>query len=212
LKARPLTDRGEQRRRALLRAARDVFSKHGYEGASIEEVMRRVGGSKATLYTYFGNKEGLFLEVVREECDEFSRDLRIPAEADKDLEGTLIAIARRFLDMFIDSEALQLYRLIISEVVRFPDLARRFYEQGPRRSRQALGKYLRLQHEAGRINCPDAETAAAQFFELVLPHLRCTLGLPPFPAGQTRERHITSAVELFLNGCRRRPNGKSSSS
>ncbi len=168
--------------------------------------MRRVGGSKASLYSYFGSKEGLFLEVVIEECDKFQHDLHIPSVADESLEETLAAIGKRFLQMFIDSAGLELFRLIIAEVARFPDLAQRFYEQGPRRSRRALGEYLRLQHKAGRVDCPHPETSAAQFFELVksVPHLRCTLGLPPFPPGQTHEDHIASAVDLFLNGCRRR--------
>src|SRR3569623_540307 len=86
------TERGEQRRQALVEAALEVFLEHGYERASIEEVMRRVGGgSKASLYSYFGSKEGLFWEVLSLQCDRFMQDLKVPAEADDRSEETLAA-------------------------------------------------------------------------------------------------------------------------
>ncbi len=84
------TPRGEARRSALLEAAREVFLEQGYEGASIEEIVRRVGGSKASLYAYFGSKQGLFWEVA---CDADRRvrqpALAVPTQANPDLEQTL---------------------------------------------------------------------------------------------------------------------------
>ncbi|HWU69582.1 MAG TPA: helix-turn-helix domain-containing protein, partial [Stenotrophobium sp.] len=67
----PATRRGAARREALLHAAREVFLEKGYVAASVEDVVGRVGGSKATLYSYFGNKEGLFGDLLSTMCDEY---------------------------------------------------------------------------------------------------------------------------------------------
>ncbi|MBV8061957.1 MAG: TetR/AcrR family transcriptional regulator [Nevskia sp.] len=202
----PRTPRGELRHAALLEAAEAVFLEQGYEGASIEEIVRRVGGSKASLYSYFGSKENLFWEVLNLLSDRFMTGLSVPAQADADLEGTLAAIGRRFLDIFLDPQRYRLFRTMIAESARFPELSRKFFERGTR-SRHALASYLRLQCEAGRIDCPDPEMAASQFLELVKgpPHFRVLLSLPPFDAGFDPEAHVAGTVRLFLYGCSRSP-------
>lgn len=207
--ARPAgrTQRGEQRRQALLQAAREVFLESGYEGASIEEMLRRVGGSKASLYSYFGSKENLFGDVIAAQSDEFLANLRIPVEADDDLEVTLTAIGHRFIDNFLDRGKRELFRVVVAAAARFPDLAQRFYASGPKRGYAELGAYLQLQQAAGRIQCEDPKFAAYAFLETVksMPHSRVLLGLPPFPDDQTQARHVERAVRLFLDGCAVRP-------
>ena len=66
-------DRGVARKQAFLQAAREVFLEHGYEAASVNEVVRRAGGSLATLYSQYGSKEGLFLAVAAEHPGEHRR-------------------------------------------------------------------------------------------------------------------------------------------
>jgi AcrR family transcriptional regulator len=199
--------RGTARREAMLTAALAVFLEHGYEGASIEEVMRRVGGSKASLYRYFGNKEGLFGDIITMRCEEFMQGFVVPAQADDDIEQTLTRIAQRFVRIFLDPERRELFRIMLAEMPRFPALAQRFYEQGPARARKLLGDYFRRQHEAGRLVCPDPEFIATQFIEMVKanPQHRALLGFEPFLPGRTVEQHIAGVVRLFLHGCAPRP-------
>src|SRR5215470_2225634 len=63
-----------ERRQSLLNAARDVFLEKGYANATIDEVVGRAGGSKATVYALFENKEGLFAALVAD-CAEELADL-----------------------------------------------------------------------------------------------------------------------------------------
>lgn len=202
----PATRRGEIRREALLEAARQVFLEHGYAAASIEDVVSRVGGSKASLYRYFGNKEGLFGEMIAEQCRQFVQSLAFPQEVEGDLEATLIELGRRAMRMFLNPERLALHRAMIGEAARFPELARRFYESGPRRGQVALSEFFRSQHAAGQLHCPDAELAAIHFFDLVrsYPISRALLGMSPLPAGRDLDGFIRDAVRTFLHGCARR--------
>jgi len=200
------TPRGEQRRESLMQAACDVFLEFGYDGASIEEVVRRVGGSKASLYSYFGNKEGLFGDIIAAQCSQFMSTFDLPAGPDPAVEQTLTRVAHMFLGLFLDPERSRLFRIIIAEAQRFPTLAQRFYENGPLRARRLLGAYFQVQHEAGLLHCPDPEFAASMFIEMVkaTPHHRSLLGLPPFHLHHDRDSHTRQVIALFLHGAQAR--------
>src|SRR5260370_42678503 len=58
----------DQRRERIVRLAAPLFLKKGYDNVSIDEIIGVVGGSKATIYTWFGGTEGLFEHVGRPKC------------------------------------------------------------------------------------------------------------------------------------------------
>ena len=199
----PATQRGAKRRAALLHAARNVFLEKGYEGTSVEDVIARVGGSKASLYSYFGNKQGLFADMVRLLCDEFFESLNIPHSSDQDLEQLLLTFGRRALKQFTDPKRLAMLRVVMSESQRFPELAQLFYDSGPRRGLAMVSGLLRQAHEQGRIHCPDPEISAILFMEMIKAHAqwRSLLGLAPFAEGIDPDEYIKAAVQTFLRGC-----------
>src|SRR5262249_62093279 len=84
----------EQRRERIVRAAAPLFLKKGYDNVSIDEIIGVVGGSKATIYAWFGGKEGLFEAVVRRECQDVTRAIDIDASGA--LEGQRTAIGHSF--------------------------------------------------------------------------------------------------------------------
>lgn len=199
----PATSRGELRRAALLKAAREVFLEKGYATASVEDVVSRVGGSKATLYSYFGSKEGLFDGMICGLCDEIRSQLAIPREVEGDIELTLNRFGRRMLRQFLEPNRIAMHRAIYAEAYKFPQLAERLYESGPQRGAQEFGVFLRRQHEAGVLHCPDPETAAICFSEMIkaAPQRRAMLGLPVFKNDREMEKFVASAVRIFLRGC-----------
>ena len=109
--------------RCLLDAARQIFLEKGYAGTSIDEVVQRTGGSKASVYKYFGSKEGLFAEMFGTHCQVFLATLQIPNELSGNLEQTLTQFAERVLLAFVDPERVAMIRALVAEAARFPDLA-----------------------------------------------------------------------------------------
>jgi AcrR family transcriptional regulator len=198
----PTNARGERRREALLKAAREVFLDKGYAAASVEDVVGRVGGSKATLYSYFGSKEGLFDGMICGLCDELRDQLAIPREVDGDIELTLNRFGKRMLKQFLDPNRIAMHRAIFAEAFKFPRLAQRLYESGPQRGAQEFSIFLRRQHEARVLSCPEPETAAICFSEMIkaAPQRRAMLGLPAFKSEREMEKYIASAVRIFLHG------------
>lgn len=207
----PATRRGELRREALIEAARQVFLERGYAAASIDEVVQRVGGSKASVYQYFGSKEGLFGEMIAQQCGKLLDSANYPTQATEDIEQTLLKLARRIVQLFIAPERLALSRAMIAEAERFPELAERFYESGPKRGIARLSGYLQAQQEAGVIHCENPEWAAIHFMNLVrsYPMFRALHGMSPMPRGQELDDFLRNAVQLFLDGCRRSRAGDS---
>ena len=54
----------------VVEGAREVFLRDGFEGASVDDIARAAGVSKATLYSYFPDKRLLFMEVATRQCKE----------------------------------------------------------------------------------------------------------------------------------------------
>ncbi len=198
----PATSRGEQRRDAFLQAAREIFLEKGYAGTSIDEVVQRTGGSKASVYKYFGSKESLFAAMFTERCKAFLAMLDIPNGISDNLEQTLTLFAERVLSASVNEERVAMLRAITAEASRFPELAQLIYNTGPKHGLGLLAEFLQRHHEAGLIDCPHPDIAAIQFMEMVKGHVqwRSLLGLTPFPEHINRDDYIKDAVRVFLRG------------
>jgi AcrR family transcriptional regulator len=123
-------DRGVARRHAFLGAAREVFLEQGYEAASVNDVVRRAGGSLATLYAQFGNKEGLFFAVIQEQHERFMRAMTPECVDHLPLEEGLQSIGECFVRALLARDNLAFYRIMLGEARKFPEQMRRYISTG----------------------------------------------------------------------------------
>jgi len=152
-------------------AATEVFLRNGYVGTSMDEVAALAAVSKQTVYKHFADKQSLFSEIVTGTVDEAGD--RVHASvlelADSgDVEADLRELARRQLALVMQPRVLQLRRLVIGEVSRFPELGRTFYERGPGRTLRALAEAFTRLGEAGSLRIDDPQLAAEHFNWLVM--------------------------------------------
>lgn len=194
------TPRGEQRREALLASARAIFLEKGYAGTSIDEVVQRTGGSKASVYKYFGNKEGLFAAMFAECCQEFLAKLEIPQGLSNNLAQTLYQFAQRVLEASIEVERIAMIRALATEAERFPQLAELAYDTGSKYGLGLLADFIQRHHNAGLLFCTRADIAAIQFMETIKGHgqWRALLGLSAFPDNIHTDDYLQIAVDNFL--------------
>jgi AcrR family transcriptional regulator len=167
----PEETRSARKRRAILDAAAEVFLQKGYLGTSMDEVAALAAVSKQTVYKHFADKESLFAEIVTGTVDEAGD--RVHASvlelADSgDVEADLRELARRQLALVMQPRVLQLRRLVIGEVGRFPALGRTFYERGPGRTLEALAAAFTRLAAAGALKLDDPALAAEHFNWLVM--------------------------------------------
>jgi AcrR family transcriptional regulator len=192
---------------AVVEAAAEIFLEQGFGNASMDEIARRAGVSKATVYSYFDSKPALFGAIVQQRCQR-SLPAMLGEFSDRPVEEALTAVGRQFLDVLMMPGSLPLYRTVLAEAPRFPELGRVFYDVGPGRVAAGLAEYLAAQQRRGLLAIPDPRLAAEQFLAAVLGHIhvRLLLGLADRPpTSAERERAVATAVSTFLDGCRRRP-------
>lgn len=196
-------DRGVARKHAFLEAAREVFLEQGYEGASVNEVVRRAGGSLATLYAQFGNKEGLFQAVLFDQHDRFTHDITPPESAlDQPIERGLQTIGEHLVRALLAAQHLAFYRLIIGEGRKFPPQLRHYIATGgAERVRGVIANVLRRH----RVGGDDPDLGAAQLFELWRSrHHYAALSDPAYQVTDTEiAAHVADGVNVFLNGAPR---------
>ena len=133
--ARPQSD---DRRAAMLEIARAAFLREGYAAASMSEIAAKVGGSKATLYSYFPSKKDLFVAVIEEEVQLMLTPLFEMDETQGDFRTVLEQFARRFLDLLLAEDTVAFYRLIVAESARFPEIGQAAYQFGVQRGLDRL--------------------------------------------------------------------------
>lgn len=185
----------------VLEGARSVFLRAGFEGASVDDIAREAGVSKATLYSYFPDKRLLFMEVAKTECQrQADETVQIIESVGMPVEAVLRFAAERFIDYMSSDFGLQTYRLCVAESDRFPQLGHAFYHSGPALVRDRMASYLRKAVARGELVIEDFNLAADQFAELckVDIHNRLVFGICGDCVPHERERIIEGAVSMFL--------------
>ncbi|HJK91821.1 MAG TPA: TetR/AcrR family transcriptional regulator [Polyangiaceae bacterium LLY-WYZ-15_(1-7)] len=149
----------EQKHRDILRAARELFLESGFTSTGVDEIARRAGVSKRTLYNHFPTKEALFHEIVDEEKGK-SFQLEPAYDPGRPLAEQLreVAEARQ-----IPPERVRLLRMLIGEVLRTPELIRDV-EAEMRRSDECLAPWLEAAEADGRMRVEDPKMASRLFW------------------------------------------------
>ncbi|MBR1245603.1 TetR/AcrR family transcriptional regulator [Bradyrhizobium sp. AUGA SZCCT0169] len=196
--------RANSRREALLRAAAEVFFEQGYAATSIDAIIERAGGSKRNIYNEFGNKQGLFSAIVKENADRVLSTLVIEQTEGHDLRATLTAFGQHLMGVYMSPTLIGIYRIAVTEANRFPDLVKSFYEQGPGRATSRLAEVLEAANKRGEIRTDDCSRMAGHFVGMIRDnlHLQVVLGLRAAPSDREIQAAVGSAVEVFLNGVR----------
>jgi TetR/AcrR family transcriptional repressor of mexJK operon len=193
-----------EKRAAVLEAAAKVFLSGGYLGASMDEIADLAGVSKQTVYTYFSNKEALFAAMASALSNEASdRVQNSVAEfgEDDDLEGYLVGYAVRQLEVVLTPRILQLRRLVIGEVGRFPELGAALYAGGPGRAIASLAATFERLADRGALSVHDPLLAATQFNWLIMSaplNRTMLLGDGAIPSSKELREHAREGVRMFL--------------
>lgn len=199
---RPDRAASESLRQAILDAAEAIFLEEGFGGAGMEAIAAAAGTTKQTLYTRFGNKAALFIEVS-------SRLLEgrfVAAEMHElSLQDALVVASEEMLAAMLDPKLVRMHCIITAEAVRFPELARRSDEDQTFPGRLKIQALLENAVQSGELVLADVRSAMLMLQDLVLasPLRAAALGLEVLSPEDRRARAVR-AVDLFLNGARPR--------
>lgn len=197
----PRTRRSEAKRQQVIAAATRVFVADGFVGASMDRIALAAGVSKPTVYRYFASKEELFDEILRGVADRAVARARPSGSSRRPgVAASILEVARDTAAVVMTDDVIALQRLATAEYARFPDLAKRFYEHGPRRAIHGIREFLRGHRDSGTLEIDDLDMAASHLWSLTLgmPH-RTRLIDPDWKmTSAALDRWIVSGVEAFM--------------
>ncbi len=166
-------------------------------------IVAEVGGSKATLYRYFPTKEALVAGLITDVIDRAQQaqgGVTAAAFAALPLRDALTRIGRATLEAVVSAPALGMLRLCLSEVNRFPQLARALWEHGPARSYALFAEFLVDRCARGELEVDDVQLASEHFLAAIAGHiqLKVAMGIAEAPKPREMEARVAAAVETFL--------------
>lgn len=202
--------RKEARPGEIVAAALEVFAERGFAATNLEEVARRAGVTKGTIYLYFKNKDALFKAVVRESI--------VPniAQAEREV-AAFTGSARELLREYLlrwwrvvgESSLSAIPKMIISEATNFPALAKFYYDEVVSRSHRLLGHILERGIASGefrRVDVPTATRLALAPFVIAVIYKHSLYSCVRFSgAGFDAPRYVDTHIDVFLRGLAKRP-------
>lgn len=197
-RGRPTEAGRVERRGQILDAALPVFLEYGFGKATVDRIAAAARVTKRTIYTYFGDKDGVFTEMQRRLAANVSGEPVRPE--------TLESLAARIVYGLHSAQMIGLHRLVIAESLRFPELARRLHDNGDMRHIARLADHIRAEH--GQAAAAHAE----QLYALLLgeDYRRRLLGLlEPVTAAEAAV-HARSALAVIQLTTASPPSGAAS--
>jgi AcrR family transcriptional regulator len=191
----------EARLRRILEVAQRMFVERGYHHTSLDAILARSGGSKATLLKYFGNKAGLLNAVLSRVAENLVADA-VRAAQFGEPHKALTAFGTAVLAFYVRPDALVIYRSVIAEGYRNPALARGFYFGAHDKFVTALAARLKSWHSAGLLSSADLRADANRFLSLLRSNLHepGLLGIVKSFSNAEIEREVAASVRVFMHG------------
>lgn len=184
----------------LLDIAAQCFLEKGFEATSVGEIAERAHASKETFYSKFTNKNELFRLVIERLMGRFGSDVGTALGLHQQPQRALLAFSAILLERLLSDEGVGLQNIVFMEARRFPEIASIFYEFGPRRTSDALTKYLDAQVKKGALRSLDSGIAASHFMGLLTSDMMMlrSLGILGTLSPEERSKRCRDAVEVFL--------------
>ncbi len=194
--------RPDARPEEILDAAMEVFGERGFAATRCEEVARRAGVSKGTLYLYFESKEALFREMVRAK---FEASIVSAEEFVRTWEGNsadlLVALMERYWEKVNRPLHVRLSRLVLSELSNFPELARWYYQTIILRGRRVIETVVDRGIAAGEFRTVSTPFAARALQTLCVQLAQFRHYFQQYdPAPLSSEELQRGMTDLYLHG------------
>lgn len=207
------TEKGRKRYELIVKTALELFLKNGYDKTSLSDIVAISGGSLASIYTFFENKEGLFKAIIEQEIDELISEIdeKIDLKISHSLEEFLTKFATIIFSIICRKKKISLGRIMMSEGPKDGGLLGRvFLDQILNKIDLVLINFLERDEIKVKLN-PKFPTkfAAKSFIQSVIGvyyYDALMLNEEPKLSKKEREEHVALSVELFLNGIIKKQN------
>ncbi|ROV61719.1 TetR/AcrR family transcriptional regulator [Vibrio ponticus] len=191
----------QEKRTRIIEVATELFIEQGYKDTALDQIVAICGGSKQTLYRYFTNKEGLFVEVLKHNTKTSLESIFQLAEKQHDsLQPTLEQFALHYLKGICSNPILGLYRTVSADFNKHDSVPQQFWQTGPVRIHQYLIDFLKTDSVSNQLKIKDADLACDQLLGLIkLDYQNMALMGFELPNDAILEKHCQQAITAFLS-------------
>ena len=185
----------------IICAARDAFFEQGYDAISMDEVARRAGVAKQTVYSHYASKDALFLAIVEREWQQLRRVSPLPpATTPATARERLREIGLELLELILSPPVQSLMRVTIAAAHRFPSLGKSINEFLVKHRLDYLVDIIRGAVDAGALHAENNQVAAEHFTALIRGRLfiQCLLDPGFRPSRLETIEQVDQAIDCFL--------------
>ncbi|HBR98559.1 MAG TPA: hypothetical protein DD979_14480 [Gammaproteobacteria bacterium] len=160
------SDFSEQKKKAIVSAARDVFHNQGFQASSVDAIAASAGVSKRTIYKHFPSKENLFIASVCQSYTDLRGDYHITFDPEQSAEAQLSQIAVDEMHFMLSPQSLAYTRSLVAELVHAPSLGENFEAQQSCLCSE-LSDWMEQADTHGLLCIPNITIATTQFIALI---------------------------------------------
>ena len=194
--------RKDARPEEILTAALDVFTERGFAATKLEDVAKKAGVTKGTIYLYYENKEALFKAIVRNTIVPVIAKGEALAQAftgsARDLFEKLV---REYWRLVGETELSGIPKLMMAEAGNFPELARFYYQEVVTRGHKLMAGVLERGIKAGEFRPVNISVATKIAMS---PLMHAVVARKAFaacmPEGFDVASYLDTHIDLYLNG------------
>ncbi len=190
------------KRQQILEGARRCFLAQGFDGTSINDIVKAAGVSKGTVYAYFTSKEKLFEALVYQDRRRQAEQSTMILDDGRPVADVLYDFGVTMVKLMSSDESIAQVRTVLAVADKFPEIGRSFYEAGPAFAYAKIATYLGSRMAAGELREVDPDLAAIQFMDVIsgCVHKPRLFNVQQLMKKRSIEEVVAAGVDLFLNG------------
>src|ERR1700744_294726 len=158
------SERAAERRAAIVDAAMEEFVARGFAATRLDDIARRAGVAKGTIYLHFKDKESMFEELIRTAIVPLVGRITAPPPPGASIRDTVEHVALTFIQEIVTTPRADIVRLIIAEGARFPSIADFYYREVISRGLAGMRALIELAVGRGEIR----EAQLARFPQIMI--------------------------------------------
>jgi AcrR family transcriptional regulator len=180
-----------------------MFHDAGYAATSVADIAQRAGVSTKTLYRLFPAKSDLFESVCADRIERFTLEANTGQDPHADIHASLVHLLEALGRMTLDLDTIAIYKLVVSESDRFPEVADAFYKRAISGTAKVIEGWMEARRQAGEISIDDISTASGMLRGMMMfePQRGVMLNQREPPAGEEIRRRAEICAYIFLRGC-----------
>ncbi|CAM2934893.1 TetR/AcrR family transcriptional regulator [Helicobacter burdigaliensis] len=198
----------QAKKERILDIAYKIFLEHGYEKTSLQMIVKETGGSLATIYDIFQNKNNLFKESIAKAVTHFIEEFQTHLKNQTNLQNNSLSLedylkelGMKLCSNIVSKNSIALHRLVVIEGYKNPDLLHTFNTVCVENSKQYFIEGLRFYQENNELKFTNLKEAVQRFLNLLItPYLWASITDSNFklPSQKDIEENVKLCVQIFL--------------